>query len=99
MYMSTLKSCSATHVIRYIHKVTCPWSSKCVIINRHSNLEHLQEFAKSTWHPSIFGKIEKIVLKIGDWGAWLLAWPIHVCVIYVAVHVCHLEAYFLYIFL
>jgi hypothetical protein len=26
-------------------------------------LEHLQEFAKSTWHPSIFGKTEKIVLQ------------------------------------
>jgi hypothetical protein len=25
--------------------------------------EHLQEFAKSTWHPSIFGKTEKIVLQ------------------------------------
>jgi hypothetical protein len=26
-------------------------------------LEHLQEFAKSTWHPSIIGKTEKIVLQ------------------------------------
>jgi hypothetical protein len=25
--------------------------------------EYLQEFAKSTWHPSIFGKTEKIVLQ------------------------------------
>jgi hypothetical protein len=25
--------------------------------------KHLQEFAKSTWHPSIFGKTEKIVLQ------------------------------------
>jgi hypothetical protein len=24
---------------------------------------HLQEFAKSTWHLSIFGKTEKIVLQ------------------------------------
>jgi hypothetical protein len=28
-------------------------------------LEHLQEFAKSPWHPSIFGKTEKIVLQFG----------------------------------
>jgi hypothetical protein len=26
-------------------------------------LEYLQEFAKSTWHPSIFSKTEKIVLQ------------------------------------
>jgi hypothetical protein len=25
--------------------------------------EHLQEFAKSTWHPSIFGKTGKIMLQ------------------------------------
>jgi hypothetical protein len=25
--------------------------------------EHLQEFANSTWHPSIFGKTEKNVLQ------------------------------------
>jgi hypothetical protein len=27
-------------------------------------LENLQEFAKSTWHPFIFGKTEKIVLQL-----------------------------------
>jgi hypothetical protein len=26
-------------------------------------VEHLQEFAKSTWHPSIFGKTGKIMLQ------------------------------------
>jgi hypothetical protein len=26
-------------------------------------LEHLQEFAKLTWHPFIFGKTEKIMLQ------------------------------------
>jgi hypothetical protein len=26
-------------------------------------IEHLQEFAKSTWHPFIFGKTEKSVLQ------------------------------------
>jgi hypothetical protein len=31
-----------------------------------NNLEHLQEFAKSIWHPSIFGKIGKIVLQQFD---------------------------------
>jgi hypothetical protein len=29
-------------------------------------LEHLQEFAKSTWHLSIFGKTGKIVLQQFD---------------------------------
>jgi hypothetical protein len=28
-----------------------------------ATLEHLQEFAISTWHPSIFGKIRKKELQ------------------------------------
>jgi hypothetical protein len=35
---------------------------KTLFLEQH-DLEHLQEFAKSTWHPSIFSKTEKIMLQ------------------------------------
>jgi hypothetical protein len=32
-------------------------------ILKNSKLEHLREFAKSTWHSFIFGKTGKIMLQ------------------------------------
>jgi len=44
-----------------------PHRPVCEIANAK---EHLQEFAKSTWHPHLFGKIRKIVLQQLGFPTW-----------------------------